>query len=271
MMRKILIPILLIGITFFLISQAMMASQSNREAYSYARLEKDIAAKQVSKIVVTGQENMKIQLKNNKQFELGIPSDRSVDTVNTWLKDSEQETILQTVPPPKGSVFGAIVSLLLPIIILIAFWVFIMSKMSGGGGAMQFGKSKARLHTEDSPRVTFKDVAGVEEAVQELQEIKEFLAEPERFKALGAKIPKGVLLVGPPGTGKTLLARATACEAGVPFFSISGSEFVEMFVGVGASRIRDLFAQAKAHKSAIIFIDEIDAVGRRRVPSHGQR
>ena len=140
-----------------------------------------------------------------------------------------------------------------------------MTQMQGGGSrVMQFGKSKAKLATKDTPKVTFADVAGADEAVEELHEIKEFLAEPAKFQAVGAKIPKGVLLYGPPGTGKTLLARAVAGEAGVPFYSISGSDFVEMFVGVGASRVRDLFEQAKANAPAIVFVDEIDAVGRHR-------
>ena len=140
-----------------------------------------------------------------------------------------------------------------------------MNQMQGGGSrVMQFGKSRAKLATKDTPKVTFADVAGADEAVEELHEIKEFLAEPAKFLAVGAKIPKGVLLYGPPGTGKTLLARAVAGEAGVPFYSISGSDFVEMFVGVGASRVRDLFEQAKANAPAIVFVDEIDAVGRHR-------
>ena len=150
------------------------------------------------------------------------------------------------------------------ILILAFFWIMRSMSNSGAGGPLSFGKSKAKLVTKDTPKTTFKDVAGAEEAVEELEEIKEFLAEPAKFQRLGGKIPKGVLLYGPPGTGKTLLARAVAGEAGVPFFSISGSDFVEMFVGVGASRVRDLFAQAKENAPAIIFIDEIDAVGRHR-------
>ena len=152
-----------------------------------------------------------------------------------------------------------------PYILLFGIFIFIMMQLQGGGNrVMQFGKAKAKQVTKDQPKVTFKDVAGAEEAVEELYEIKEFLASPGKFRAMGAKIPKGVLLFGPPGTGKTLLARAVAGEAGVPFFSISGSDFVEMFVGVGASRVRDLFEQAKTNAPAIIFIDEIDAVGRHR-------
>ncbi|MGE5645572.1 MAG: ATP-dependent zinc metalloprotease FtsH [Acidobacteriota bacterium] len=153
----------------------------------------------------------------------------------------------------------------IPFILLLAFWIFMMRQMqSGGNKALSFGKSRARLHSSQQKKVTFKDVAGVEEAKEELQEIIEFLREPQKFQKLGGRIPKGVLLIGPPGTGKTLLARAIAGEANVPFFSISGSDFVEMFVGVGASRVRDLFEQGKKNAPCIIFIDEIDAVGRHR-------
>lgn len=170
-----------------------------------------------------------------------------------------------TDQPVENNWFSGLFSLLIPVLLLgVLFW-FLLSRMQGGGSkVMQFGKSKAKLVNKDMPQVTFSDVAGADEAVEELQEIKEFLAEPAKFQAVGAKIPKGVLLYGPPGTGKTLLARAVAGEAGVPFFSISGSDFVEMFVGVGASRVRDLFEQAKANAPAIIFVDEIDAVGRHR-------
>ena len=153
----------------------------------------------------------------------------------------------------------------LPFVIFLLFWLFIINQMQGGGSkVMSFGKSRAKRMSVDSPKITFRDVAGVDEAVEELHEIKEFLENPKKFQALGARIPKGVLLYGPPGTGKTLLARAVAGEAGVPFFSISGSDFVEMFVGVGASRVRDLFEQAKQNSPCIIFMDEIDAVGRHR-------
>ncbi|GAA2517268.1 ATP-dependent zinc metalloprotease FtsH [Rarobacter incanus] len=166
---------------------------------------------------------------------------------------------------PQTSIWGSLFTLLFPIIILVALFYFLMSRMQGGGAnVMKFGKSRAKLVDKDMPKVTFADVAGADEAVDELREIKEFLAEPAKFQAVGARIPKGVLLYGPPGTGKTLLARAVAGEAGVPFFSISGSDFVEMFVGVGASRVRDLFQQAKESAPAIIFVDEIDAVGRQR-------
>ena len=154
---------------------------------------------------------------------------------------------------------------LLPFVLLVIVFLFLMNQMQGGGSrVMNFGKSRAKMITKDTPKTTFADVAGVDEAIEELQEIKEFLESPAKFQAIGAKIPKGVLLYGQPGTGKTLLARAVAGEAGVPFFSISGSDFVEMFVGVGASRVRDLFEQAKANAPAIVFVDEIDAVGRHR-------
>jgi len=165
---------------------------------------------------------------------------------------------------PKQSFFVSLLASVLPIILILGLLFYFMGQMQGGGKVMQFGKSRAKMITKDMPQTTFADVAGADEAVQELEEIKEFLQEPAKFQALGAKIPKGVLLYGPPGTGKTLLARAVAGEAGAPFFSISGSDFVEMFVGVGASRVRDLFEQAKANAPAIIFIDEIDAVGRHR-------
>ena len=169
------------------------------------------------------------------------------------------------VEVPKQSLLGTIFISLLPVIIIVFLFLFLMNQMQGGGGrVMQFGKSKAKLITKDMPKTTFSDVAGCVEAIEELGEIKEFLQEPAKFQAVGAKIPKGVLLYGPPGTGKTLLARAVAGEAGVPFYSISGSDFVEMFVGVGASRVRDLFEQAKENAPAIVFIDEIDAVGRHR-------
>ncbi|MHA7154482.1 ATP-dependent zinc metalloprotease FtsH [Arthrobacter sp. TMN-50] len=170
-----------------------------------------------------------------------------------------------TDQPAESNWFTSLLGLLLPLLIIGAIFWFLLSRMQGGGSkVMQFGKSKAKLVSKDMPQVTFNDVAGADEAVEELHEIKEFLQEPAKFQALGAKIPKGVLLYGPPGTGKTLLARAVAGEAGVPFYSISGSDFVEMFVGVGASRVRDLFEQAKANAPAIIFVDEIDAVGRHR-------
>ena len=171
-----------------------------------------------------------------------------------------------------GFSWASLIGSFLPFLLLIGFWIFLMNRMQGGGSkVMSFGKSRAKRMAPDSPKIGFKDVAGVDEAVEELQEIKEFLENPKKFQALGARIPKGVLLYGPPGTGKTLLARAVAGEAGVPFFSISGSDFVEMFVGVGASRVRDLFEQAKQASPCIVFVDEIDAVGRHRGAGHRRR
>ena len=187
--------------------------------------------------------------------------------VSSELLDLLQEKQVKVIAQPKdeGSFWRQILIMWFPLVLFIGLWIFFIRQMqSGGGKAMSFGKSKARLLTENSQAVTFKDVAGIEESKGELQEIIEFLKEPKRFTRLGGRIPKGVLLVGPPGTGKTLLARAVAGEAGVPFFSISGSDFVEMFVGVGASRVRDLFLQGKKQAPCIIFIDEIDAVGRHR-------
>ncbi|MFT4010471.1 MAG: ATP-dependent zinc metalloprotease FtsH, partial [Nocardioidaceae bacterium] len=178
---------------------------------------------------------------------------------------SEVGTSKVDVEVPKQSILVAILTTFLPFLLIIALFLFLMNQVQGGGGrVMQFAKSKAKLISKDMPKTTFADVAGCQEAIEELGEIKEFLQEPAKFQAVGAKIPKGVLLYGPPGTGKTLLARAVAGEAGVPFYSISGSDFVEMFVGVGASRVRDLFEQAKENAPAIVFIDEIDAVGRHR-------
>lgn len=187
---------------------------------------------------------------------------------NTSIADKLIAKNIKVIARPDDSNTPTLFSILLawfPMLLLIGVWIFFMRQMQGGGGkAMGFGKSKARLLTEKSGRVTFDDVAGIDEAKQELQEVVEFLKDPQKFQKLGGKIPKGVLLVGPPGTGKTLTARAVAGEANVPFFTISGSDFVEMFVGVGASRVRDMFEQAKKHAPCIVFIDEIDAVGRHR-------
>ena len=184
------------------------------------------------------------------------------DELTAELLDSNAEF---EVDPENPTLFQWFLGTIFPYILLFGVFIFILMQLQGGGNrVMQFGKAKAKQVTKDQPKVTFADVAGADEAVEELHEIKEFLQNPAKFRAMGAKIPKGVLLFGPPGTGKTLLARAVAGEAGVPFFSISGSDFVEMFVGVGASRVRDLFEQAKANAPAIVFIDEIDAVGRHR-------
>ncbi|MBA2769912.1 MAG: ATP-dependent zinc metalloprotease FtsH [Sporichthyaceae bacterium] len=215
----------------------------------------------------------------DQRLQLTLKDGQQVDgsaKIQADYVDARQRELIQMLrdnPPTKGYTDSVprtswVVSLLinfLPILILVLLFLFFFNQMQGGGSrVMQFGKSKAKLISKDTPKTTFKDVAGADEAVEELQEIKEFLENPAKFQAIGAKIPKGVLLYGPPGTGKTLLARAVAGEAGVPFYSISGADFVEMFVGVGASRVRDLFEQAKANAPAIVFVDEIDAVGRHR-------
>jgi cell division protease FtsH len=196
---------------------------------------------------------------DNKKFEIGFTQGYQMEQ---YLLDHK---VPFSTDIQKSSIWGSLLTTVLPILLMVIFFIFLMNQMQGGGSkVMSFGKSRAKRMAVDQPKITFKDVAGVDEAVEELEEIKDFLENPKRFQAIGARIPKGVLLFGPPGTGKTLLARAVAGEAGVPFFSISGSDFVEMFVGVGASRVRDLFDQAKQNQPCIIFIDEIDAVGRHR-------
>jgi cell division protease FtsH len=220
-----------------------------------------VEAGSVDKITVTNSTEVHGTYKNSQQgFHTNIPT--NYPDVYKQLQDKGVNVDI------KDSSSGSWISILVnaaPFIVVIAFWLFMMRQMqSGGNKALSFGKSRARLHSTQQKKVTFKDVAGVEEAKEELQEIIEFLREPQKFQKLGGRIPKGVLLIGPPGTGKTLLARAIAGEASVPFFSISGSDFVEMFVGVGASRVRDLFEQGKKNAPCIIFIDEIDAVGRHR-------
>ncbi|PJE96316.1 cell division protein FtsH [Streptomyces carminius] len=224
--------------------------------------------------LTTGDEQtVKIELKGDTEIEGGNKVQASyIDeqgfNLAQQLQSKYQEGQIPegyTVSPQEQNAFVGMLLSLLPFVLIVVVFLFLMNQMQGGGSrVMNFGKSKAKLITKDTPKTTFTDVAGSDEAVEELHEIKEFLQEPAKFQAVGAKIPKGVLLYGPPGTGKTLLARAVAGEAGVPFYSISGSDFVEMFVGVGASRVRDLFEQAKANAPAIVFVDEIDAVGRHR-------
>jgi len=215
------------------------------------------------------EQTVQIETKDGKKLSTSIGADQEIvlqKTLDTLAeKDGVDASKLYNVKVSHGSILLTILINALPILVLVGLFVFMMTQMQGGGSrVMNFGKSKAKLISKDTPKTTFSDVAGADEAIEELQEIKEFLENPAKFQAIGAKIPKGVLLYGPPGTGKTLLARAVAGEAGVPFYSISGSDFVEMFVGVGASRVRDLFTQAKENAPAIIFIDEIDAVGRHR-------
>src|SRR6266403_3155859 len=203
--------------------------------------------------------------KNKDEFRSTVPP-----AYNDFTKLLLDKGVQLKVEKDNGGNWVSILVNAIPFVLLLGFWIFMMRQMqSGGNKALSFGKSRARLHSSQQKKVTFKDVAGVEEAKEELAEIIEFLREPQKFQKLGGRIPKGVLLIGPPGTGKTLLARAIAGEANVPFFSISGSDFVEMFVGVGASRVRDLFDQAKKNAPAIIFVDEIDAVGRQRGAGFG--
>jgi cell division protease FtsH len=212
----------------------------------------------VEEVIIQGQELTVTDI-NNRRYKVYAPNDADM------IKILRGKEVRIKAKPPADSPWYNILISWFPMLILIGVWVFFMRQMqSGGGKAMSFGKSKARLMSDTQEKVTFKDVAGIDEAKEELSEIVEFLRDPKKFTRLGGRIPKGVLLMGPPGTGKTLLGRAIAGEAGVPFFSISGSDFVEMFVGVGASRVRDLFMQGKKHAPCIIFIDEIDAVGRHR-------
>ncbi len=253
---------LLILALFNLFSGGQTATQSTSITYSdfIDRVERG----QVEGVVLDG-ERVLIRAEGGQQFTAIRPE--GVDVAEKLLtNDVPFEARAQ-----EQSGILAYVGTLLPFLILIGIWIFFMNRMQGGGkgGAMGFGKSKAKLLTEKHGRVTFDEVAGIDEAKDELEEIVEFLRNPQKFSRLGGKIPKGALLVGPPGTGKTLLARAIAGEAGVPFFSISGSDFVEMFVGVGASRVRDMFEQAKKNAPCIVFIDEIDAVGRSRGAGYG--
>ena len=204
---------------------------------------------------------IQITTQDGSKYQASYATDQALPLADSLNK----RNIKYDVSVDHGNVLLSVVLNFLPILLVVGLLLFFMNSMQGGGGrVMNFGKSKAKLVSKDTPKTTFADVAGANEAIEELEEIKEFLASPAKFQAVGAKIPKGVLLYGPPGTGKTLLARAVAGEAGVPFYSISGSDFVEMFVGVGASRVRDLFEQAKTNAPAIIFVDEIDAVGRHR-------
>jgi len=233
--------------------------QSREQAMSFSTFMSQVEAGQVSSVTITGNEISGV-LKSNETFQTHAPAQFEGLANKLWEK-----RVLINAKEPTTSPWATLLYSWAPILLLIGFWIFFMRQMqSGGNKALSFGKSKAKLSSSAQKKVTFKDVAGVDEAKDELQEIIEFLKEPQKFQKLGGRIPKGVLLMGPPGTGKTLLARAVAGEANVPFFSISGSDFVEMFVGVGASRVRDLFEQGKKNAPCIVFIDEIDAVGRHR-------
>jgi cell division protease FtsH len=265
---------IVVAVVGVLIALQFLAPSGAGDEISSSKMSEYIAKGEVNKITfVDGDQQIKATLDNDVQRDGGR------DVTTKWIAGTQRDIFASAQAQfDKGTIEevtsevsrpGLLSSFLfsfLPIIVLIVVFLWLMNSMQGGGGrgVMQFAKSKAKLISKDMPKTTFSDVAGCEEAIEELGEIKEFLQEPAKFQAVGAKIPKGVLLYGPPGTGKTLLARAVAGEAGVPFYSISGSDFVEMFVGVGASRVRDLFEQAKENAPAIVFIDEIDAVGRHR-------
>ena len=244
------------------IAQRLISPGPNEEQPSYSDFRTEVERGQVDEVTIKTKDNtLEWKQNDNDEYSTGYPPNTE-ESLQNLLDRNEIDT---TVEGTGGSGILSLLTYVLPFLLFFGFWIFLMNQMQGGGSrVMNFGKSKAKRMSVDAPKITFRDVAGVDEAVQELHEIKEFLENPKKFQSLGARIPKGVLLYGPPGTGKTLLARAVAGEAGVPFFSISGSDFVEMFVGVGASRVRDLFEQAKQNSPCIIFMDEIDAVGRHR-------
>ncbi|WP_275290511.1 ATP-dependent zinc metalloprotease FtsH [Sulfitobacter mediterraneus] len=254
--------LLLVLALFNLFSGSSGNLQSNEITYS--EFVKSVQNGEVRQVTLDG-EQVRFRKADGAEYVAIKPEDAEITTL---LIDNE---VPVKATPQEQSGFQTFLMSLLPIVLLIGVWIYFMNRMQGGGkgGAMGFGKSKAKMLTEKHGRVTFDDVAGIDEAKEELEEIVEFLRNPQKFSRLGGKIPKGALLEGPPGTGKTLLARAIAGEAGVPFFTISGSDFVEMFVGVGASRVRDMFEQAKKNAPCIVFIDEIDAVGRHRGAGYG--
>ena len=257
---KNIVLYLLIIAALVIAIDAFSGQSANKSELSYTGFIQQVQQKKVESVTITNDHSIKGKLKNGTEFATYAPSD---DTLIRTLQDNGVE--ITAAPPEQPTWWMSLLGSAIPIIILVVLFFFIMQQTQGGGGrVMNFGKSRAKLMGEGNVKVSFKDVAGAEEAKQELEEVVEFLKDPGKFTAIGAKIPKGVLLAGPPGTGKTLLAKAVAGEAGVPFFTISGSDFVEMFVGVGASRVRDLFTQAKKNAPCIIFIDEIDAVGRQR-------
>jgi cell division protease FtsH len=261
--RSALFPLVVIVLLVYLASQTLMPRRDNGRDITYSELITATKRGDVSEVTFSpNRQSITAVLDSGQKVKVNYPSPQSQVAYQKVLEENNVKFDSKGIGT---SAWWALLTGFLPFLLLIGFWIFLMNQMQGGGSkVMSFGKSRAKRMSPDSPKVTYKDVAGADEAVEELQEIKEFLENPKKFQALGARIPKGVLLYGPPGTGKTLLARATAGEAGVPFFSISGSDFVEMFVGVGASRVRDLFEQAKQASPCIIFIDEIDAVGRHR-------
>jgi cell division protease FtsH len=260
--RSALFPLFVIVLLVYLASQ-MIPHGKSAEKLTLSQFEQKVQSHQVQSAEFTPSKRaISFKLDDGKKGTVHYPSDENAPALTALLQKNGIE--YDSKGTGSWSWIGFLTSLL-PFVLLFAFWIFLMNQVQGGGSkVMSFGKSRAKRMAPDSPKIGFKDVAGVDEAVEELHEIKEFLENPKKFQALGARIPKGVLLYGPPGTGKTLLARAVAGEAGVPFFSISGSDFVEMFVGVGASRVRDLFEQAKQASPCIVFMDEIDAVGRHR-------
>jgi cell division protease FtsH len=263
-------------VLLLLLALQFIASPGGSDEITTGQMDSYITSGQVKEVTLIdgGDQTIKATLKPDVRPQgsdvsahwLDGTQQKLFDDIQTQIDDGHLPADAVNVKISHPSVIAQIVTTLLPFVLIILLFLFLMNQVQGGGGrgVMQFAKSRAKLISKDMPKTTFGDVAGVDEAVEELGEIKEFLQEPAKFQAVGAKIPKGVLLYGPPGTGKTLLARAVAGEAGVPFYSISGSDFVEMFVGVGASRVRDLFEQAKENAPAIVFIDEIDAVGRHR-------
>jgi cell division protease FtsH len=254
---------ILIALLLVLLFNLFQGSNKSTQAQqlSYTAFTQEVVKGNVQKITLSGDE-VKGELRNGTQFNSMVPPNDQ--TMWTTLKEHDVNVTVAKPDDGMSPLLNVLVSWF-PMLLLIAVWVFFLRQMqSGGGKAMGFGKSRAKLLTERQGRVTFEDVAGVDEAKEDLKEIVDFLKDPQKFQRLGGRIPKGVLLVGPPGTGKTLLARAIAGEANVPFFTISGSDFVEMFVGVGASRVRDMFEQAKKNAPCLVFIDEIDAVGRHR-------
>ncbi len=258
---------IVLAVVGVLLALQFLSSDGGYNEVTTSKMQSYINSGEVSKITfVDGDQAIRATLDNKDKVTATWVSGTQVDLVDLVEKQVDQGTIASyNGHVARPSLIGNLIFSLLPIVLVLFLILFLMNNMQGGGGrVMQFAKSKAKLISKDMPKTTFSDVAGCEEAIEELGEIKEFLQEPAKFQAVGAKIPKGVLLYGQPGTGKTLLARAVAGEAGVPFYSISGSDFVEMFVGVGASRVRDLFEQAKENAPAIVFIDEIDAVGRHR-------
>ena len=261
---RALIPFILMFMLIYFVYTFYNQSQPSAsvEKISYTEFVKRIEKNEIEEVVITDQ-NVTGTLKDGGKFQTTIPPFDDPNLPKILIDHNVDVTVK---PSSNSGMWWYILSNVGSIVIIIFFWMIMMRSLSGGGNSQvfNFGKSKARLFLENKPKITFNDVAGLEEVKEELQEEIDFLRNPRKFSALGAKIPKGVLLVGPPGCGKTLLARAVAGEAGVPFFSVSGSEFVEMFVGVGAARVRDLFEQAKKYAPCIIFIDEIDAVGRQR-------